>query len=123
MKKVRIKWDGRYYDAVLDGDVAIPMWETLKNGDIIAIHGIDLKWKSIHIVKCVHPNGECGMYVTKLGNSNLFLVSEEGEIRNCVEAPRVRKVTEEEKQELFDELKKEGYRWDEENLKLEKLKE
>lgn len=114
--------DLRYYDAILDGDIVIPMWSTFSNGDIIVTYGNDESCKSIHIVNEIQPNGVAKMYATELGK-NFVVASIQGEILNVVKAPHVRLANNQEKLHLFDLLKEKGYRWNEANKKLLKISE
>lgn len=120
MKKVRIKQDGRYYDAILDGDIVIPMWQTFKHGDIIVTYGENESLKNFHIVREI-MNDYGFMYASTV--CKMVVYSVDGKIESFLKAPHVRLANEEEKQKLFKQLSKDGYRWDEDNLKLEKLKE
>ncbi len=87
MGKVRIKYGGRYYDAILDGDVVIPMWETFKHGDIIVTYGENESWKNIHIVREI-INDYGFMYASTVGKMVVYSV--DGKVESFLKAPHVR---------------------------------
>lgn len=118
-KKVRIKDGLMYYDAVLVGDIVIPMWETFKEGDIIVTYGDDSRFRHIHIVKQVLRNGMCYVYATLWEHT--CHTSIYGKTQSCIKAPHVRKANINERAQLFNMLQKEGYHWNEVDKKLEKI--
>ena len=87
-----------------------------KDGDIILTHTTDYTWASIF--KQFSENSCCTYVDLCINNNGLFSaprLCDMGEIK------RQRLATKDEKEKLFDAIKANGYKWDEENKTLEKL--
>lgn len=114
-KEVRIKLDGRYYDAILVDGVVIPMWNTFKHGDIIVTESEDRSVKNIHIVKEI-INDDGYMYASTCGKRIVYDL--DGDVISILKSPHVRIATQNERECIFNMLANEGLKWNLNNNKL-----
>lgn len=115
-KKVRIKSEGRYYDAVLDDlGFVTPMWNTFKRGDIIVTENETRKWSNVHIIHHIEGN-YAYVYASTLGK--VVVYSFDGECRSLVNSPHVRLATKKERDFIFGLLREKEIEWDSQEMKL-----
>ena len=89
------------------------------NGDVI----VD-KYGAIAIYKQVYNSREESLVDFHCGLSSTykrFCIKDIGSLQNCGEISSIRLATEEEKRQLFDAIKANGYKWNPETKTLEKL--
>ena len=120
---------GEYADSPTAKCVIFPKGKTtwegftrpFEDGDILSYQHKDFKNRTIYIYM-QHSRMNTTYYVALSGNSNSeFMINDkEGHALNSYN-DSVRFATEEEKQKLFDAIKKHGYKWNEETKTLEKL--
>lgn len=89
-----------------------------KNGDVVVDDS-----GAIFIYKQIHPlyNKPYADFYCGLTSEFRSFVIKAGELQRCGEINSLRYATEEEKQSLFDTIKKHSYRWNTESKTLEKL--